>query len=76
MLLSLGRVEDNRLDDLITAISKHKEVFTLVSLAKEVSANQTFVLGPLLVLQRIFAQSGIDAILNNAYATLTITSRT
>lgn len=65
MLLSLGRVGEDRIEELAAAISRHKEMFTILSLAKEISTNETFILGPLLVLQRVFQESGIDAVLES-----------
>lgn len=62
-LMSLGRAGEDRMDDVISAISKHKEVLTLLDLAKNISVSDTFILGPLLVLERLFEQSGIDGIL-------------
>jgi len=64
-LLALGRVEENRLDDLAAAISRHKDVFTILELAKNISADKSYILGPLLVLERMFSCSGIDDILSN-----------
>lgn len=62
-LLSLGKAGEDRLDELIGAISKHKDVLTLLDLAKNISVADTFILGPLLVLERLFQKSGIDKIL-------------
>ena len=64
-LLSLGRVEEDKLEQLASAISRHKELFTVLDLAKRVSVDETFILGPLLVLRRIFKESGIDDILKS-----------
>lgn len=64
-LLSLGRVEEDRLEELAVAISHHKEVFTVLELAKQVSVDETFILGPLLVLRRLFERSGIDEVLRS-----------
>jgi transposase len=64
-LLSLGRVEEDKLEQLASAISHHKELFTVLELAKRVSVDETFILGPLLVLRRIFEKSGIDDILKS-----------
>lgn len=61
--MSLGRAGEDRMDDVIAAISKHKDVFTLIDLAKNISVSDTFILGPLLVLERIFEKSGIDKVL-------------
>ncbi len=65
MLLSLGRVEEDRLEALAAAISEHKELFTVLELAKKISTDETFILGPLLVLERIFETSGIDHVLSS-----------
>ena len=62
-LLSLGKAGEDRMDELIAAISKHKEVLTILELAKSIEIKDTYILGPLLVLERIFAKSGIDHIL-------------
>jgi Transposase DDE domain len=63
ILMSLGRAGEDRMDDVISAISKYKDVLTLIDLAKNISVADTFILGPLLVLQRLFEQSGIDRVL-------------
>lgn len=63
MLLSLGRVGEDRLEELAAAISQHKDFFTAVQLSKEIATEETFILGPLLVLKRIFERSGIDDML-------------
>lgn len=65
-LLSLGRDGKDRLDELAAAISRHKDVFTVLELAKNISVENTYILGPLLVLNRLFAQSGIDCVLKTA----------
>lgn len=62
-LMSLGRAGEDRMDDVISAIGKHKDVLTLIDLAKNISVSETFILGPLLVLERMFEQSGIDKVL-------------
>lgn len=62
-LLSLGRAGADRMEDVIAAIGKHKDVLTLLDLAKNISVTDTFILGPLLVLKRLFERSGIDKIL-------------
>lgn len=63
--MSLGRAGEDRMDDVITAIGKHKDVLTLIDLAKNVSIQDTFILGPLLVLERMFEQSGINRVLES-----------
>src|SRR3990167_8710064 len=61
--MSLGRAGEDRMDDVISAIGKYKDVLTLIDLAKNISIADTFILGPLLVLERMFEQSGIDRVL-------------
>lgn len=62
-LLSLGRQGEDRIDDLLAALAKHRDVVTAQQLAKEISIDKAYVLGPLLVLERLFETSGIDAVL-------------
>lgn len=62
LLLSLGRVGDDgekALDDIARAISKYRDVMTASQLAKEISVDQTFILGPLLILEKIFDRFGV-----------------
>jgi transposase len=63
-LLSLGRAGEDRMEEVAAAISKHRDVFTILELAKLMSIEETFILGPLLVLERLFERSGIDTILS------------
>ncbi len=67
-LLSLGKAGEDRMDELISAISKHKEILTILELAKNIDVKDTYILGPLLVLERLFARSGIDSILQSITA--------
>jgi len=64
-LLSLGRVGEDRLDDLIAAIGKHKDVISTLEAAKSVAIDDTYILGPLLILQHMFARFGIATLLDN-----------
>ncbi len=48
-LLSLGKAGEDRMDELIAAISRHKEILTLLELAKSIDVKDTYILGPLLV---------------------------
>lgn len=61
----MGRAEEGRLDNLITAISRHKEVLGILDLAKVISVDETFIYGPLLILEKMFARFGIDSILGD-----------
>lgn len=63
-LMSLGKAGEDRMEEVVAAISKHKEVFTILEIAKSISVKDTFILGPLLVLERLFKASGIDDVLD------------
>ena len=63
ILLSLGKVGEDRLDDLISAISRHKDVLTALDAAKSLEIEDTYILGPLLILQHVFARFGIKPLL-------------
>jgi len=58
-LLSLGRAEDGRLEKLAEAISKHLDVKDLFNQAKAIDIKTTYILGPLLVLDRMMEELGI-----------------
>ncbi|HBH85449.1 MAG: hypothetical protein A2X05_12250 [Bacteroidetes bacterium GWE2_41_25] len=58
-LMSLGRVEDNKLEQLSEAISKHLETVNILNLSKEIDISDTYILGPLLVLARMLETMGI-----------------
>lgn len=64
-LMSLGRAGEDRMEDVIAAIGKYKDVLTLVDLAKNISITETFILGPFLVLERLFEKSGINRVLGH-----------
>ena len=63
-LLSLGRVEDGKLDELAQAIAKHTDMLSALDIAKTMSVEQTYVLGPLLILQSLFERLGIEQALD------------
>jgi transposase len=59
-LLSLGRVEDGKLDELAQAIAKHRDLLSALEVAKTISVDATYMLGPLLILRGLFTTLGID----------------
>jgi transposase len=63
--MSLGRVEDNRIEELATAISKHLDAINIFNLSKEIDISDTYILGPLLVLERMLENLGIKVVLQN-----------
>jgi len=64
-LMSLGKVEDGKLDQLAEAINKHSDKLSVFNLANEVDVKDTFVLGPLLVLQRMIEELGVSQCLSS-----------
>lgn len=77
-LLSLGKVGEDRLDALVSAISRHKEVMGIVDIAKSIRVADTFIYGPLVILEKLFHRYGIDKILQEiacAHPKLTIDIR-
>ena len=62
-LLSLGRAEEGKLEKLIEAISKHVDLKDVFSRAKDIDIKDTYILGPLLVLNRMMEELGIYKIL-------------
>ncbi|OGX03142.1 MAG: hypothetical protein A3G87_07190 [Omnitrophica bacterium RIFCSPLOWO2_12_FULL_50_11] len=65
VLLTLGRIEDHKIEDLAGAISRHRKQLTACDLAKQVSVDETFILGPLLVLEHLFEKLGIRTVMNH-----------
>jgi len=63
-LLSLGRVEDGKLEQLAEAISKHSDKISVFNMAKDVDVNDTYILGPLLVLDRMMTELGLSGCLS------------
>jgi hypothetical protein len=47
-LLSLGRVDEGKLEQLAEAISKHTDKLSVFNLAKDIDIKDTYILGPLL----------------------------
>src|SRR6188508_2571402 len=66
-LLSLGRVEEGKLEVLAEAISKHVESTRIFDIAKSIDIKDTYILGPLLILERMMDWLGI----NNALQMIT-----
>ncbi len=64
-LLSLGRVEDGKLEELAVAIAKHTDLIAAVSLSKQVDVKDAYILGPLLVLDKMMDALGISKLLSN-----------
>lgn len=67
LILSLGRVGaegEMNLDGLAAAIAKYRDVLSITKLAQEISVDETFILGPLLVLEKLFERTGINEVIS------------
>ncbi len=62
-LLSLGRIEDGNLEALVQSAGRHLDILTASQLAKELSTEKTFILGPLLILEKLFEDLGINKVI-------------
>jgi len=62
-LLSLGRAEEGKLEKLAEAISKHVDLKDLFNRAKDIDIKDTYILGPLLILDRMMEELGIYKVL-------------
>ena len=63
-LLSLGRVEDNKLEQLSHAISKHLDTIHVLELSKHVDISNAYIYGSLLVLDRLMDALGINGVIS------------
>jgi len=64
ILLSLGRVEDNKLELLSEAISKHLDTIHVLDLAKHIDISNAYIYGSLMVLDRLMDTLGINAVIS------------
>jgi transposase len=64
ILLSLGRVEDNKLEQLSGAISKHLDSIHVLDLAKHIDINNAYIYGSLMVLDRLMETLGINSVIS------------
>ena len=64
VLLSLGRVEEGKLQKLAEAVSKHLDRVTALNLASSIDISQAYLYGPLLLLQHMADQLGISNVLS------------
>lgn len=63
ILLSLGKVEDHKINELSEAIARHRNQLTAINTAGTVDIKETFILGPLLVIEGLFKKLGINTLL-------------
>ena len=63
MLMSLGRAKDTRLEEIFKLVSRHLDVVSATQLAKKIDIKDTFILGPLLIIDAVFKQLGLYELL-------------
>lgn len=63
ILLSLGKVEDHKIDELSEAIARHQKQLIAIDRAQSIDVKETFILGPLLVIEGLFKKLGINAVI-------------
>jgi len=63
-LLSLGRVDENKLEQLSEAISKHLDTIHVLDLAKHIDINNAYIYGSLLILDRLMDSLGISEVIS------------
>jgi transposase len=63
-LLSLGRVEDNKLEQLSEALSKHLDTIHVLDLAKHIDINSAYIYGSLMVLDRLMETLGVNSVIS------------
>lgn len=64
LLLSLGRVEDGKLEKVAAALNKHLDTIQVLDLAKHIDIESAYVYGSLLVLDRLMEQLGINQVID------------
>ena len=62
-LLSLGKVKDGKLEALAHALAKQTETLSILEMAQTIEIKDTFIYGPVVVLERLFEKHGINQIL-------------
>lgn len=63
VLLSLGRVEEGKLEQLAKAIDKHLDRITALNLASSIDISQAYMYGPLLLMEHMTEKLGISEVL-------------
>ena len=63
MLMSLGRAKESRLEEILKLVSRHLDIVSATQLAKKIDIKDTFILGPLLVIDTLFKQLGLYELL-------------
>jgi len=62
VLLSLGREDENKIQDLAAALSRHNESIQALEQLKTLDVKHAYIAGPLLILDRVMEDLGIKEI--------------
>ena len=65
ILMSLGKVENHRIDELSLVIARHRNQLTAIQRSGSIDVKDTFILGPLLAIEGLFKNLGINAVLED-----------
>ena len=65
ILLSLGKIEDHKINELSQVIARHKNQLAAIHKMGAVDVKATYVLGPLLILDGLFKKLGINSVLDS-----------
>jgi len=68
VLLSLGKQEEGKLEQLAAALSKHSEVIRAMESAQKIDVKHAYIAGPLLILERVMEELGIEKIVGQIAA--------
>lgn len=63
ILMPLGQSKDEKLEELLSVISRHLDIVSATQLAKKIDIKETFILGPLLIIDALFKQLGLYELL-------------
>jgi len=64
-LMSLGKVDDNRIQETIEVLQKFVDQVSAIDIAKDVDVKDAYILGPVLVLDKVMEQYSIYSILQH-----------
>jgi transposase len=63
-LLSLGKVGEDKLEQLAQALEKYLDSIYAINLSKYIDVNDSYIIGPLFVLERMMEETGISEMLS------------
>jgi hypothetical protein len=64
-MMSLGKVDDNRIQETIAVLQKFVDQVSAIDIAKKMDVKDAYILSPVLVLNKVMEQYGIYPILQH-----------